>query len=206
MAIAPVRIPALQASLSFVDKEGRLTPSALRSLNDAFRALVTNANDTTQALAAAGIALAAADTATDAAAVANAAAASATGAADDAAAATALANSYVEGLTISAEDIGSGAQATISNHTRVYATTPTSSVSVIGGVIGGLAYDTTYYFYYDQPSRSGGAVTYMYTTNLSDVAQINDRHSVASVLTPAAAAPPNDGGGVRPPGGSYDLL
>jgi len=204
VAVTPIRIPALQASRAIVDKDGRPTAELTRWLNDAFRGLGNNANAVNQALAAAGIALAAADAATAAAAAAEGAADGAETAAGQAAAATALANSYVTGLTISAADAGGSSTVTISSHTRVYATTPTTSVAVTGGVIPGLTPSTQYYFYYDQPSRAGGVVTYQATTNNADVAQINDRHSVATVMTPAPAGPPNNGGGVRPPGGNYD--
>lgn len=148
----------------------------------------------------------------DAADAANAAAASATAAATTAqTAATAaqttadtvtadqnLINSYVTGLTLGATDAGASASISISAHTRVYG--DGSSVSVNAGSFTGLAYSTTYYVYYDDITRAGGAVTYAQTTTAETAAQTGNRHLVGSVLTPAAAAGPTSGGGVLPPG------
>jgi hypothetical protein len=184
-----IKIADFQQSRPIVDKEGRPFADFLRGINTAFRTLVNNANATNAALEAAGIAIAAA-------AVAEAAAVNVTESA-------ALANSYVTGLTITATDAGASVTVNLSAHTRVYATSPMTSVSVLGGNVTGLAYSTEYYFYYDQASRLGGAVTYVVTTNLDDVAQLGNRHSVGTVITPAAAAPPSNGGGTRPPGGSF---
>ena len=154
----------------------------------------TSINGIAVALEAAGIGLDAAD-------VAIAAADAAQGAADGVNAASALANSYVTGLTITATDAGASVTVNISGHTRVYG--DGTSVAVTGGTLLGQPHSTIIYVYYDQASRAGGAVPYVATTNIDDVAQLNDRHSVASVETPAAAAPPNNGGGVRPPGGNF---
>lgn len=156
------------------------------------------------AQAAADSAQVAAGAAQTAAGDAQAAANTAQGSANNAASATALANSFTSGITISAADAGTDVTVTISAHNRVYATDPQTSVAVNGGSLPGLAYSTRYYFYYDQPSRAGGTVTYVATLNQDDAAQLGSRHSVGTVLTPAAAAPPNAGGGVRPPGGNYN--
>jgi len=96
----------------------------------------------------------------------------------------ALTNSGVTGITISAVDAGSNCTISISNHTRVYG--DGVSVSVTGGSITGLAYSTLYYVYYDQASRAGGTVTYVATVVKASAAQVNDRHLVGSVTTPAA--------------------
>lgn len=192
----PIRIPNFQQNNAIVDKEGKPVGVFLRYLNEAFQALVTNANAVNDALAAAGIA-------TAAAAAANAAAAVAQGAADATVEATALANSWVTGITVTATDAGASATITISAHTRNYAYDPPTTKAVNGGTLTGLAYNTTYYIYYDQSSRLGGAVTYLSTTVQSNVAQVNNRHSVATVTTPLAAGAPKSGQGVAPPGGSF---
>ena len=148
----------------------------------------------------------AADNANAAAEAANAAAAAAQGSANSTAAAYALANSYPTGLTITAVDVGAGTSSTIniSAHNRVYATTPPTTVAVNAGSITGLTPSTRYYIYYDQPSRAGGAVTYVETTTQSVVAQVGNRHSVGTIVTPAPSGGPSNGGGTTPPGGSYD--
>lgn len=135
-------------------------------------------------------------------ATADAALAAANGTAD----AYALANSYPTGLTITAVDVGAGTSSTIniSAHSRVYATTPPTTVSVDAGSIPSLAPSTRYYIYYDDPSRAGGSVAYVATTSQSNVAQVGDRHSVGTIVTPAPSAGTTNGGRVTPPGGNYD--
>jgi len=134
--------------------------------------------------AAAADASAAAAVAADAAAVANTAAA-------EAAALASLTNSGVTGISIVASDAGASASISISAHTRLYG--DGVSVSVAGGSVAGLAYSTTYYIYYDQPSRAGGAVTYVVTTNQLTAAQNGDRHLVGSATTPIALGLALDG-------------
>jgi hypothetical protein len=189
-----VRIPALSQRNPAVDKDGRFTNVTLRTLNDALEGLATAIN-AIAALPEIQAALAALDAAT---AAAQAAADNANAAATATTNATSLANSYVSGLTLTATDAGSSATITISAHTRVYG--DGASVSVSGGSLTGLAYDTTYYIYYDQPSRAGGSVTYQSTTDPTLAAQTGDRHVVGSTNTPLAAGAPIDGNPVLPPG------
>lgn len=196
MALAPLKLPRLATNFRIVDDKGLATVEFQLFWQEAMEAVEEAFNGIAGALVAAGIALDAAD-------VALAAADAAQTAADETTASSSLASSYVTGLTVSAVDAGSDATIDISAHTRVYATNPPTSVSVNAGSVTGLAYSTVYYIYYDQASRAGGAVTYQVSTDVNDVAQINDRHSVATATTPAAAAPPNDGSPVLPPGGSY---
>ena len=140
-----------------------------------------------------------ADAAQAAADAANAAAATANDAAAANKAATALQGSYVSPDNIlSAKDNGTSTEIDIAAHTRVYS--DGTSVVVDLGAITGLAYSTTYYIYYDDPSRTGGSVSYQSTTDSTVAAQTGDRHTVGSVETPAAAAPPATGVAVRPPG------
>lgn len=141
---------------------------------------------------------AAAAAANTAAAAANTSATTANNAANSSIATTALQSSYPTGLTITATDAGANVTVTISAHNRTYP--PSTTVAVNSGSLTGLAYSTTYYIYYDDATRAGGAVTYAYTTTAATAAQTGNRHLVGSVLTPAAAAAPVNGKKVLPPG------
>lgn len=147
---------------------------------------------------AADSAQASATTANTAATAANTAATAANTAATNATSIATITNSGVSGVTITATDAGSNCTATISGHTRIYG--DGTSVSVTGGTVTGLSYSTTYYFYYDQPSRAGGTVSYVATTDQAVAAQTGNRHLVGNVTTPAAAGAPVSGLSVRPPG------
>lgn len=109
-----------------------------------------------------------------------------------------LGSSYTVGATISAADVGSDVTVTISAHTRYYA--DGTSVSVSGGTVTGLAFSTLYYIYYDDSALAGGAVTYAATTSATTAAQVNGRHLVGSVTTPADGAAPSTGDTPEPPG------
>lgn len=189
-----VRIPTLTQRDPAVDPQGRFTNVTLRTLNTALGQIVTAINaiadipEIQQALIDLDAATAAAQAAAD---NANAAATETTNV-------TSLANSYVSGLTLTGTDAGANATITISDHMRVYG--DGTSVAVTGGSLTGLAYDTLYYIYYDQPSRAGGSVTYLSTTTASTAAQTGDRHVVGSTTTPLAAGTPIDGQPVLPPG------
>lgn len=129
---------------------------------------------------------------------ANLAAGNAQGAADTAESNSSLATSGTTGLSIGAADAGTNVTVSISAHSRIYGDGTTVAVS--SGSITGLAYSTTYYLYYNDPTRAGGAVTFQATTNQADAAQIGDVHSLGAVATPAAAAPPSAGRPNLPPG------
>lgn len=110
-------------------------------------------------------------------------------------------NSYTAPTAVlSAADAGTNATVTIIAHTRYYADTAGTSVAVNGGTVPGLAYSTTYYLYYDDPTLAGGAVTYQATTDPGVAAQTGTRLSVGSVTTPASGGSSTSGGGPRPPG------
>lgn len=188
MALAPVKLPRLPTN--WKDQPLLLENYWNQAMNSIEKTL--NAIIEIPELQAAIVA------AQDAANAANAAADNAQSVADTTTAATNIANSYVTGLTLTAADAGSDTTITISSHTRVYG--DGTSVSVTGGVLTGKAYNTQYYIYYDQPSRTGGTVTYLTTTTASTAAQTGDRHVVGSVTTPVALDPPSDGLPVLPPG------
>lgn len=151
------------------------------------------------AVDAALAAQAAADAANTAAAAAQTAANDAQAAADGIAVTDALRTSYVTGLTLTATDAGSDVTVTISAHTRHYG--DGTSVSVSGGSITGLAYSTSYWVGYVQPSRAGGSVTYAAATSIQGNGITADYHFVGAVVTPAALGGPVDGLPVVPPGG-----
>lgn len=198
MAIAPLRLDRYMRGVAIVDRNGVPTLQEQAREQRNLEAIENAVNAVIAAQNAADAANAAAATANAAAATAQTAATNAQTAADDATATTAIANSYVTGVTITATDAGANVTISITAHTRVYA--DGTSVSVNAGNITGLAYSTTYYIYYDQASRAGGAVTYQATTSSTTAAQLGDRHTVGSVTTPAAAGPPETGDFVLPPG------
>jgi hypothetical protein len=168
------------------------------NINAAITELSVQVDQIAAAQAAADAANAAAAAADAAAAAADAAALAAQGTADQVQAESSLANSYTTGLTITATDAGANVTIAMSSHTRIYG--DGTSVSVNAGNVTGLAYSTSYWVYYDQASRAGGAVTYQASTSIQGNGTAPDRHFIGAVTTPAAAAPPTDGNPVRPPG------
>jgi len=109
--------------------------------------------------------------------------------------------SWPVNVTIQGVADGATAKVTISAHTRVSLTV---AVSLDAGEVTGLAYATLYYISYDDPTRAGGAVTYMaYTDVLDAFASVDNpyRLNVGSVTTPATSGdPPTDGTPAGPPG------
>lgn len=205
MAIQPIRLDRLLKFENITNPDG--SPSqdyqtkwqrVMENIEASVNAVIDAQNAADAATAAAATANAAAGAANTAATTAAGAAATANTAATAASSASALATSGTSGLTITATDIGASVTITISAHTRVYG--DGTSVAVTGGTVTGLAYSTVYYIYYDQPSRAGGAVTYLSTTTQATAAQTADRHSLGAVTTPAAAAPPATGRPNLPPG------
>ena len=177
-----------------MDKDGRATVEFLRTINSTLQSIAYALNQVI-ALPEIQAALIALDAAT---AAAQAAADNANSAATVVADQSNLANSYVDGLTLGATDAGTNATITVSAHSRVYGDGTT--VAVAGGSITALAYSTLYYITYEDPTRAGGTVTYMTTTNAAVAAQTGNTHVVGSIMTPAAAAPPQVGSPVLPPG------
>lgn len=113
----------------------------------------------------------------------------------------ALTTSYVTGLSLTATDAGANATVNISPHLRLYS--GEGAVSVSGGSVTGLIYNFDYWIYYDQPSRSGGAVVYQATTAYVDAFKSlsnPDRHFVGAITAPVAGAPDTIGDPVIPCG------
>lgn len=179
-----LKLPRFLRTLAIVDDKGAPTVAFHQWWESVLKQIENSVNSIQAALEAAGIAQAAAEAAQNAA--------------NSAQSVAKLTNSGAAGLTITATDAGSNASIDISSHTRVYG--DGSSVSVNAGSLSGLAYSTTYYIYYDDPSFAGGSVTYQVTTSQMTASQTGSRHLVGGVVTPAAGGVPVDGGGPRPPG------
>ncbi|UZK69600.1 hypothetical protein OKW76_00475 [Sphingomonas sp. S1-29] len=107
-----------------------------------------------------------------------------------------LTNSYVDpGTVLQCSDL----TLTVSPHERVYG--DGTRVAVGGATLTVTQYATRYWVYYLDPTRAGGTVSYVATSNYLEAAQSGDRHVIGEIITPADAnAPPTDGDGIRPPG------
>jgi len=209
MALQDISLPRLDTFTQLVDKNGIATVTFAQWWNSVADQIEAGVNGINDALNAAAVAQAAATTAQAAATTAQAAADTAQASAGDAqgtadanAAAASLTNSFiVDGSftppLISADSAGN---VTIATHQRQYGdTTLNPTVTVNGATIAtGYASSTVARIYYDDPSRSGGSVTYHATTDPSVAAQFGDRHSVGAVTIPAAGS--QTGKFVRAPG------
>lgn len=200
-----VSLPKLQRTVPIVDADGKPSLSFHIWFNKYGDSILDALTQLTDQVAAIQAAQDAADAANEAAADATAAAA----AADTAATAAqttadtivndqALILSWVSGMIMTGHDAGADASISISAHTRYYG--DGTSASVNSGSFTGKAYSTTYYIYYDDAGRTGGAVTYQISTNSNDAVQGGIRHFVGVVTTPAAAAADTSGVGPYPPG------
>lgn len=120
---------------------------------------------------------------------------------DNQASEASLISSYTSGFTpplITADNLGN---VTLANHTRVYGNPSLNpNRSVTGATIPTTATaGQIVRVYYDDPSRVGGAVTYLYTIDPAPPpVQTGNRHSVGAVEIPAAGT--NDGYNQPPPG------
>ncbi|MCK5576074.1 MAG: hypothetical protein KAI28_09675, partial [Sphingomonadales bacterium] len=109
-------------------------------------------------------------------------------------------SSAVNVAPISAADAGSTATITIGAHTRQF---DSGAVSYNAGSILGRSFSTTYYIYCDDATLAGGAVTYVATTDILDIAKVAARVYVGRVYTPAndgttTYQEPDSGGGELP--------
>ncbi len=186
-----LRLQRLASNFKIANPDGTPTNAFILFWQNAMQQIEASINGVQDALDAAALADAAA-------ASANAAAATATAAADTVTVDSAIANSTASGLTIGATDAGADATISISAHTREYG--DGTSVAVNGGSVTGLAYSTSYWVVYSDPTRAGGAVTYTASTSVQGNGIPSGQHFVGAVTTPAAAAPPTTGNPVRPPG------
>lgn len=193
-----LKLPLLPAAPLF-DQNGVPTSTMQQYWQQFAEAIQDNINSILAAQEAAAAAQTAADNANTAATNAQTAADTAQAAATASTQATSLQGSYPDPANIlTAQDDGTDTEVDIAAHNRVYSDGTT--VAVDAGSVTGLPYSILYYIYYEDPSREGGAVTYLATTDSATAAQTGDTHTVGSVTTPAALAPPVTGKGVRPPG------
>jgi len=86
---------------------------------------------------------------------------------------------------LTATDAGADATITIAAHNVIYDST---TLAYNSGSVTGLAFATQYYVYADDATKSGGAVTYVATTTLSDTTASVARYAVGDVITPADGA------------------
>lgn len=196
----PLKLPRLQAGFQIVNpKDGTPTNAMIQWWQSVAEQAETAINGVEAALAAAGIAL-------DAAEAANTAAGNAQTAADTTSAETSLVNSYVDNFVapiITSDNLGN---VTIATHDRVYGDpTLNPTVSVDGDTIAtGEVSPSTVRIYYNDPTRAGGAVAYLFTVDpATPPVQGGDTHSVGAVTIPAAGT--QDGGFIRPPGYTTDI-
>ena len=169
-----LKLPRLQAGFQIVNKDGTPTATFIQWWQSNADAIESSINGIALALDAAGIALDAADVALAAADSAQSAADHAQSAADDAQAATtataaetSIVNSYIANFTAPLISVDSTGLVTIANHDRVYGdSTLNPTVSVTGGNLPtGAASGSVVRVYYDDPTRTGGAVTYQFTVD-----------------------------------------
>lgn len=112
-----------------------------------------------------------------------------------------IANSYPINISLIGHDDGGSASVNISAHSRVY---QDRTVSVAASTITGLQNSTSYYLYYDDAARAGGAVQAMATTVFADAFTSSTnpaRHPLGSITTPAPGGADSGGSGSTPPGG-----
>jgi hypothetical protein len=97
---------------------------------------------------------------------------------------------------------GTTATVTIPAHNRIY---QDETVAVNAGTIGGLALNTYYALFYDDLSRTGGAVTYMASTDPDDALPATTAHPgrtyLGYITTPASGSTGGSTGGGGSGGG-----
>ena len=113
--------------------------------------------------------------------------------------------SGVAGVTLTSSDVGATANIVVASHSRVY---PDKTVTVTGGTVGtSFAFGTSYWVYYDDEDRVGGAVTFVATTDPAVAAASEsspNRHFVGFVVTATDGGGDTGGGGGAPPGWNND--
>ena len=113
---------------------------------------------------------------------------------------TAFNRGSVQGSTpLNANDAGSDATITVDAHNLVY---DGGTVAYNSGSVTGLSFSTQYSVYTDDPTKAGGAVTYIATTTTTDLTANKGRYYVGFVTTPADGAGPTVG---EPGGGGGPL-
>jgi hypothetical protein len=96
---------------------------------------------------------------------------------------------------LTATDAGSSATVSVAAFTMRVA--GKGDIAVSSGSVSALSYSTVYYIYYDDPSFSGGSVTFSATTTKENALSNSGRFFVGSILTPSSGGSTvgnNDGG------------
>ena len=86
---------------------------------------------------------------------------------------------------LTAADVGSDTTITVASHDLIY---DGGTISYNSGSITGLAFATLFYVHTDDPTKAGGAVTYVATTTKTDLVADQGRYFVGSCTTPADGA------------------
>lgn len=89
-------------------------------------------------------------------------------------------SSVQDSSALTSTDAGASATITIGAHILK---TPSGDVSFNAGSVTGLSYNTTYYVYADDPTYAGGAVTYLASTDPTDVVGDEGRYYVGSITS-----------------------
>lgn len=195
------RLPRLPDSFAIVTSSFKPTALFIRWWQSVVQKIEEALAALEGAIAAVAAAQAAADNANAAAAVATAAAADAQDATDAVTRENNLVNSYVDGTPpiLTATDAGANVTIAVAAHTRVYG--DGSTLAITGGNVTGQAYSVPkLYIYYVDATRADTTPTFLATTDPTVAAQTGDTHLIGSTPTPAAAAPPETGDSVAPPG------
>lgn len=106
-------------------------------------------------------------------------------------------------LTLTSADVGSDTTTTIAAHNVVY---DNGTVAYNSGSITGLPFNTLTYVYADDPTKAGGAVTYVSTTTATDVSANSGRYYVGSITTDTDGGGGSSGGGGGGGGGGTEVL
>ena len=92
---------------------------------------------------------------------------------------------------LTAADVGSDTTVTIAAHNLIYDST---TLAYNSGTITGLGFATLYFIYTDDPTKAGGAVTYVATTTGTDITANVGRYFIGEITTPADGAGGTGGG------------
>lgn len=194
-SIRPLVLTNLNSASQIVDSAGRPSPALTQTINNAWRNILVAFNALASNETDLAAIVATQQSIVDQLVTINGLIVDVDGRLTSAA----ITNSYTNPTSVLTASIsGTVATITIADHTRVY--TDGVTVAVTGGTITGLAVDTTYFVYYSDPTRAGGAVTYEHSTDQNDAAQVGGVHSCGSIYTDSTATGPIDGGGTTPPG------
>ena len=189
-----LKLPRLPTGFKLINSDGSPTNAFQLWWQNIAGQLETNINAIQAALEAADIAIAAAESAQNAADAADAAAIAAQAAADAAttanqqtAAEQSLANSGVvnEAAPLTANLAGN---ITVADHQRIYGNPTLNPTVAVDGDVIGTAYpsDETVYVFYDDPTRAGGAVSYLTSNDPADALQAGNLHSIGVVTIPSS--------------------